>query len=61
MWFSKSVYGQMLWCAIFQASGRHLFYSVVLVVREGYLLWILTRETLHTQIVNRITLENFYD
>lgn len=46
MWFSKSVYRQILCCAIFKASGQHLFYSVVLVGREEYLLWILTRETL---------------
>lgn len=60
MWFSKSVYRQILCCAIVKASGQHLFYSVVLVGREEYLLWILTRETLYLQIVNHVTFEIFY-
>lgn len=46
--------------SIFQASGQHLFYSMVLLGREECILWILRGETLYIQRGKHVTLEKIF-
>ena len=45
--------------SIFQASGQHLLYSMVLLGREECILWILRGETLYIQRGKHVSLEKF--
>lgn len=52
--FSKSICRQMLWYSMFSTSRQSSFYAMVLLGREEYPLWIVTRETC-TLIVSYVT------